>query len=69
MRTRSAILVVAAGLLSAACQKQETSATPAAEPDAPGLAGQSGVVDDVSKKDIVKVAVGSPDHTTLVAAV
>jgi uncharacterized surface protein with fasciclin (FAS1) repeats len=31
--------------------------------------GQSSVVDDVSQKDIVKVAVGSPDHTTLVAAV
>jgi uncharacterized surface protein with fasciclin (FAS1) repeats len=31
--------------------------------------GQSAVVDDVSQKDIVKVAAGSPDHTTLVAAV
>lgn len=26
-------------------------------------------MDDVSEKDVVKVAVGSPDHTTLVAAV
>lgn len=32
-------------------------------------AGQSAVSDDVSQKDIVKVAVGSVDHTTLVAAV
>jgi len=31
-------------------------------------AGQSGVQDDASQKDIVKVAVGSADHTTLVAA-
>ena len=31
--------------------------------------GQSGVQDDVSQKDIVKVAAGSADHTTLVAAV
>lgn len=31
--------------------------------------GQSAVQDDVSQKDIVKVAVGSPDHTTLVTAV
>lgn len=31
--------------------------------------GQSGVVDDESAKDVVKVAVGSADHTTLVAAV
>lgn len=30
--------------------------------------GQAGVSDDVSQKDIVKVAVGSQDHTTLVAA-
>lgn len=32
-------------------------------------AGQSAVSDDVSEKDIVKVAIGSKDHTTLVAAV
>ena len=30
--------------------------------------GQAGVQDDVSQKDVVKIAVGSPDHTTLVAA-
>jgi len=30
--------------------------------------GQAGVQDDESQKDIVKVAVGSQDHTTLVAA-
>src|SRR5690606_7688173 len=34
-----------------------------------GLSGQSGVVDDESQKDVVKVASGSADHTTLVAAV
>ena len=32
-------------------------------------AGQSGVQDDESQKDVVKVAAGSKDHTTLVAAV
>lgn len=31
--------------------------------------GQSAVKDDVSQKDVVKVAAGSPDHTTLVTAV
>ncbi len=30
--------------------------------------GQEAVQDDVSQKDVVKVAVGSKDHTTLVAA-
>jgi uncharacterized surface protein with fasciclin (FAS1) repeats len=32
------------------------------------LTGQSGVQDDVSNPNIVQVAVGSPDHSTLVAA-
>ncbi|OFY83751.1 MAG: fasciclin [Bacteroidetes bacterium RIFCSPLOWO2_12_FULL_35_15] len=36
---------------------------------APAVVGQSGVVDDVSQKNVVGVAVGSPDHTTLVTAV
>lgn len=31
-------------------------------------AGQEAVKDDVSQKDVVKTAIGSPDHTTLVAA-
>lgn len=30
--------------------------------------GQANVKDDVSQKDVVKIAVGSKDHTTLVAA-
>ena len=30
--------------------------------------GQEAVQDDVSQKDVVKIAVGSKDHTTLVAA-
>ncbi|MEP7267369.1 MAG: fasciclin domain-containing protein [Saprospiraceae bacterium] len=30
--------------------------------------GQESVQDDESQKDIVKIAIGSPDHTTLVAA-
>jgi len=31
--------------------------------------GQAGVVDEQSKKNILQIAIGSPDHTTLVAAV
>jgi uncharacterized surface protein with fasciclin (FAS1) repeats len=42
-----------------------TESTSAAE--APG-AGQSAVKDETSEPDVVRVAVGSPDHTTLVAA-
>ncbi len=34
----------------------------------PASGGQAAVQDDVSMKDVVKVAIGSKDHTTLVAA-
>ncbi len=34
-----------------------------------GVVGQSGVKDDVSNPNVVQVAVGSKDHTTLVTAV
>jgi uncharacterized surface protein with fasciclin (FAS1) repeats len=41
-----------------------TNTTEAATP----AGGQENVKDDVSQKDVVKVAMSSPDHTTLVAA-
>ncbi len=44
-----------------------TQANPATENTA--VAGQSAVQDNESAKDVVKVAAGSKDHTTLVAAV
>jgi uncharacterized surface protein with fasciclin (FAS1) repeats len=49
---------------------QESTATEVKPADASAqpLTGQSGVKDDVSQKDVVKIAVGSPDHTTLVTA-
>jgi len=46
----------------------ETTATETTE-EATAVAGQSAVKDDESQKDVVKVAIGSKDHTTLVAAV
>ncbi len=56
-------------LLVASCSRQETApAAPTADTAAPSQ-GQSAVADNESQKDIVKVAVGSPDHTTLVTAV
>lgn len=42
--------------------------TPAAEAAAPAAAGAASVKDDVSAPDVVKVAVGSKDHSTLVTA-
>lgn len=61
--------ILVAGLIS--CNQtptSETSAEATAETETPAAGGQESVADDVSQKDIVKVAVGSPDHTTLVAA-
>ena len=40
-----------------------------AEPEVKVEGGQASVQDDVSAKDIVKIAAGSKDHTTLVAAI
>jgi uncharacterized surface protein with fasciclin (FAS1) repeats len=51
---------------SPAEQKPTASAT---ETPAATLGGQSAVKDDVSQKDVVKVAISSADHTTLVKAV
>ncbi len=65
--------IIIAGLFSLSLiscnQSGSTTATAdSAVTEAPG-AGQSGVQDDVSNPNIVQVAVGSKDHTTLVAAV
>ena len=46
--------------------EQQSSSSQAS---APAGAGQSAVQDNESQKDVVKVAIGSPDHTTLVTAV
>ncbi len=58
----------------AACQSNATtevapSSSATSETAAPTATGQSGVKDDVSKPNIVQVAMGSKDHSTLVAAV
>jgi uncharacterized surface protein with fasciclin (FAS1) repeats len=47
--------------------EQQTASPAAADNTSP--AGQSAVQDDVSAKNVVQVAIGSKDHTTLVAAV
>jgi uncharacterized surface protein with fasciclin (FAS1) repeats len=56
----------------AACNSGEQpkeNSNEASVASAPAPTGQSGVKDDVSQKNIVQVAAGSPDHTTLVTAV
>jgi uncharacterized surface protein with fasciclin (FAS1) repeats len=66
---RALTLFVAIGWMLFCCgcggnqAKSPDAAAQAAQP------GQSAVSDDVSQKDVVKVAIASADHTTLVAAV
>ena len=55
------------GLILASCNAPTTE-TSATRTTTAQTVGQSGVQDNESQKDVVKVAVGSPDHTTLVAA-
>ena len=61
------VLMIAAAFTS--CNNKQNSEQAAGTDDsATPAAGQSAVQDDQSQKDVVKVAVGSKDHTTLVAA-
>ena len=60
--------VAALVLFFSACNSSTESASTESKEAAANTSGQEAVSDDVSQKDIVKVAVGSKDHTTLVAA-
>jgi len=61
--------ITASVLLFMACGGGEAPATEAAATTNAPAAGQSAVSDDLSQRNVVQVAVGSPDHKTLVAAV
>ena len=50
-------------------KKETSSGTSTPETTSVYGGGQASIVDDASEKNIVQVAVASPDHTTLVAAV
>lgn len=61
-----------AGIVFTGCESNSTdtdAAQASTTTDAAAPVGQSGVKDDVSKPNIVQVAVGSKDHSTLVTAV
>src|SRR6478735_338835 len=62
-------LMITAGLLIASCNNNQDAKVASASTENTNAAGQSAVQDDESQKDVVKVAAGSKDHTTLVAAV
>jgi uncharacterized surface protein with fasciclin (FAS1) repeats len=61
------LLIFLIGLLAVGCS-QPTSTTESAAVAEPLGGGQSTVQDETSAPDVVRIAVGSPDHTTLVAA-
>lgn len=63
------MLYLAFAAFVVACGQSGDSQATNASDGAPLGGGQASVADDVSQPDVVKVAVGSPDHTTLVAAV
>ena len=52
----------------AACNNNSETKPASTEPQQK-TTGQSGVQDDMSQKNVVQIAIGSKDHTTLVAAV
>jgi uncharacterized surface protein with fasciclin (FAS1) repeats len=62
-------LVIIAALMVSCNSNTETKVAAASTEENTNAGGQSAVQDDESAKDVVKVAVGSKDHTTLVAAV
>ncbi len=69
-RLNSIVFITLITFLFAACgggdgSKQETSSSSGAEIKG----GQASVQDDLSEKNIVQIAAGSEDHTTLVTAV
>jgi len=63
------IVSVISSVIILSCNNSNTvTEQTTAEPTVSAGGGQSSVKDEESAKDIVKVAVGSKDHTTLVAA-
>ncbi|MCY7408864.1 MAG: fasciclin domain-containing protein [Chitinophagales bacterium] len=69
MKVISSLLISISIIAFAGCNNQPTSSADATGETTTQPAGQSAVQDDVSTPNILKVAVSSKDHTTLVAAV
>ncbi|HNE28191.1 MAG TPA: fasciclin domain-containing protein [Saprospiraceae bacterium] len=63
------ILFIFGALSFQSCTQNAPATSSAADNSATQAVGQSGVQDDESQKNIVQIAAGSKDHTTLVAAV
>ena len=69
MKKIFSLAIIALSLLAGSCNSNKKTSDESASTDvATTTGGQEAVKDDESQKDVVKVAVGSKDHTTLVAA-
>ena len=62
------IVFIALSMIIGGCNDTKSSGEATTADAAVATGGQEAVKDDESAKDVVKVAVGSKDHTTLVAA-
>jgi uncharacterized surface protein with fasciclin (FAS1) repeats len=69
MKKISSLFLVAFTIFLASCSNNESNTTDTQTASAEQTVGQSGVQDDASQKNVVQVAIGSKDHTTLVTAV
>ncbi|MBS1487271.1 MAG: fasciclin domain-containing protein [Bacteroidetes bacterium] len=65
---KSLATIVVGGALIMNCQTKQAENTTTAAPEQNLGGGESTVKDDLSQRNVVQVAVGSPDHTTLVTA-
>ena len=69
MKKTIKLLLLAGLVVFVGCKKTDETATVSQTEETTQAPGQEGVKDDTSNPNIVQVAVGSKDHTTLVAAV
>ncbi len=65
---KNLLTIIVLLLVCYSCNQPETETEMETKDEQTVSGGQENVNDDVSAKDVVKVAVGSKDHTTLVAA-
>jgi len=68
MKKIFSLLFIALSLIIGSCNSDKKTSDETTTDAAATSGGQEAVKDDESAKDIVKIAVGSKDHTTLVAA-
>lgn len=62
-------IAFATSMMVISCNSQTENSTQSSTTETKDAVGQSGVKDDVSNPNVVQVAIGSKDHTTLVTAV